>query len=631
MPFQIDQVGWPNIWQINDLDYFSGIDAGLGGMSAVGGEVGLGWINGDPTTNDYVDIQDYGDGGNNEAGPWKIAWYPTPIHTFVTPKQPNGSYTSEDVHIDPTLKAHLIWAYENSPQADQDSSLQYAGDYSETWVNSTTGTSAGLVYMGDTWFQTPWFNPQIDGFLDWDDQIVFYAYNGRKVPNYIWWNYTYFPYRFEIEIVDPVDGGRSWMYIYFNNQTDYNFYKNASARNLGAPKFTTPIKDYVSWDPASLTISTDVYQVSLKESNPSLLDKLKIVKEGSDSQTIIDQFNKMYGFGYYDALGVFGGDLSAGREGIWYDYSSPPTGYSYSELVCVLDNPSVWYTQFSSDISDPDRWDDSSPNYYYPSQGLYDMYVAMGHPPPSSWGTPRLNQWEVNYGDKRAIIDGPVRVIQYLSQYLETGIYKPAPYGTGPESWILVYTSLLDGPMYYYRNMQESPSSSTAIPYMGTQIAIDIYYVYLMCGTISGNIRNEITLLAGREWNGAPDGTDQSSGGDPPKFRWANEYGYTKIGGIDPKTTSYVLLGSCVTDGGGGAGNGDGDFYYSQGDPLRNANDDLAKPHASNGGTTNFPDWFILTSETHGGLWVYVPKREVFEMRDNFANDGLNSPGMDTR
>ncbi|MHA1270171.1 MAG: hypothetical protein ACTSPY_10330 [Candidatus Helarchaeota archaeon] len=632
VPFQIDQVGWPNIWQINDLDYFSGIDAGLGGMSAVGGSFGLGWINGDPSTNDYEDSQDYGDGGNVEAGPWKMAWYPTPVHTYVTPKQPDGSYTSEDVNIDPTLRSHLIWAYQNSPQADRDSSLSYGG-YTENWVNSTNGAASGLVYMGDTWFQTPWWNPQIDGFIDWDDEIAFYTYNGRQVPGYIWWNYTYFPHRFELEIIDPVDGGRSWMYIYYNNDSNFNFYTNSSAKNLGAPKYTTPISDYVSWDPSSLTISTDVYQLSIKESNPSLIDKLKITKSGSDSQTILDQFNKMYGFGSFDAMGVFSGDLSAGREGIWWDYSTPPNANSMSELIAVLDNPSVWYTQLSSDTSDPNRWDGSSPNYYFPSQGMYDTYVAMGHTPPSSWSTPRLDQWELNYGDKRAIVDGPIRVIQYMSQYLETGIYKPQIYGGGPESWVLVYTSMLDGPMYYYRNMQESPSASVAIPYMGTDITIAIYYVYIMCGTFSPTISSDITIYAGQEWSGGNDGVDQSVGDQPATFRWANEYGWTKIGGIDPKTTSYSLLGTSVPDGGGGAGNGDGDFYYSGGDPLQDANNAQAKPDANNGGTTNLPDWFVINSETHGGMWVYVPKREVFEIRDNFGSQSpaLNSPGADVR
>lgn len=152
-----------------------------------------------------------------------------------------------------------------------------------------------------------------------------------------------------------------------------------------------------------------------------------------------------------------------------------------------------------------------------------------------------------------------------------------------------------------------------------------------MCGTFTPNVASDLRIWAGQEWSGGTDGVDQSSGSQPVEFHWANQYGWSKIGGTDPKTSSYNTLGLSIPDGGGGAGNGDGDFYYSGGDPLQKANNAQAKPDPNNGGTINLPDWFIIDSETHGGMWVYVPKREVFEIRDNYGSQGLNSPGEDTR
>jgi hypothetical protein len=510
--------------------------------------------------------------------------------------------------------------------------------------------------MGDTWFQTPsqattgnanWYT-QIDGYIDKDDEISFYAENGRQVPNYIWWNYSYFPYRFEVQIVDPVDGGRSWMYIYYNNQSNYNFYTNGSAANLGNPKgaYTTTVKDYVSWDPGLLSISTDVYQLSVNGTNPTLLDSVKIVKDGSDGQNIIEDFGKMYGFGYFEdtTVGAISGMLSAGRDGPWYSYSNGAKTLK-GEMIAVLDNPAVWYDQLYYDISDPDRSNDSAPYQYDPPEDVYDRYVQMGHTPPSTFGDdPFLDDWEESYGDNRAIVDGDIRVIQYISQWLGTGIYKgDGGCVTGDEAWIVLLTSMLDGPMYYYRNLQESPSTSTALPYVDG-ISIEIYYVYIECGNIVNNIRDDMTMYAGQEWDptNAPDGIDQSQGFDtgiPASFSYANQYGWTKYGGIDPKTSDYVLLGTCVTDGGGGAGNGDGDFFYSgtstniMGDPLQDANSAAAKPSPNNGHNSggNVPDWVLFDSETHGGFWLYIPQREIIEIQDNFGDEGFDSPGSDLR
>jgi hypothetical protein len=621
VPFQIDNVGWPNIWQINDLDYFGGVDAGLGGTLGVGGAEGLGSLYGSSTTNDYSQtISAIG------AAPFKFAWYPTPIHTHVTTKQPDGSYTSEDVNIDPNLRSHLIWSYINDPQ------LMGYGGYNEPWIYSINGTSSGLVYMGDTWFQTPsqintgnpnWYD-QIDGFIDKDDEISFYAENGRKVPNYIWWNYSYFPYRFEVQIVDPVDGGRSWMYIYYNNQSNYNFYTNGSAANLGNPKsvYTTQIKDYylgiqVHYPFQRIFIN---YQLSINKSNPTLIDSLKITKDGSDGQNIINELGKNYGYGYYEdkLVGAISGVTTAGRDGYWFDYTSG-TKNSFNELITVLDNPAIWYDPLYYDISDPDRSNDSSPYYYDPPEAIYETFVSMGKTPPPNFGDdPLIDDWEENFGDNHVIVDGAIRIIQYISKYYACCWFvHDGGNVVGPESWLVTYLPIFDGPVYYYRNMQEYSTLNNMIPYID-ELSIEYYYNYIECGHIDNNIRDDMTIYAGQEWNGtnAPDGIDQSGGfGYPADFNYSEQYGWTKYGGLNPKITSYSLLGTCITDGNGGAGGGDGDFYYSgnstniMSDPLLNDHTEAAKPSPNNGHNIagNVPDWLIFDSESHGGFWQYIP------------------------
>ena len=297
VPYQIDQVGWPNIWQIADLNKWAGFEnmPVMPNWFGADGTVGMGWINGDAMNSKGLCFPAYND--------LKHDWYRIPIHTYVSKYQPDGSYTDENVKIDSEYKMDLVWCYTGHANRPHDSFQQadspwrpYSGTAQEAFVNTTDGAApnttdaSNIVFMGDTWFITPsndssnpqWVRDafpyqQINGALDKDDEIVFYAYPGRKASNWLWWNYSSFPQRFEIEIVDPIDGGRSWMYIYFNNDSAYDPFTGGI--NLGAPTFTTPIADYVSWDPDAMTVTSDFYQTSVDETNPSLLDSARLFGE----------------------------------------------------------------------------------------------------------------------------------------------------------------------------------------------------------------------------------------------------------------------------------------------------------------------------------------------------------------
>ncbi len=623
VPFQIDHRGWANTWQLADMNKWAGLDVPTQGRTGNDAVEGIGNINGDPACSNgdsYPAVNDL-----------LPTWYRVPTWTYITPYLPDGSVNSEQVNIDPEYRDDLVWIYNNDAQRPHDSwpATAYAGDASEAWIRTTggaptAGPSGNVIFMGDTWFKTPCNNPaimpdagvraafpyeQIDGALDNDDELVFYAYPGRQAPSYVWWNFAEFPKRFELEIIDPIDNGRCWMYIYYN---DLPAYDPDTGINLGAPTYTTETTDYCSWDPDTRTITSDFYQLSTDESNPSLLDYARMFGE-TDGQQILTSFNKMYGFGHVedDVMGIISEDLSAGREGIWYQYSDG-AAVSFSEMICTLDNPSVLYPTIADDLGylrtyGSEQTADKS-RYTSPSQYVGPQGVVRG----AGTGV-SIENWE-QYGDGRAIIDGPCRVIMYLQQYLVTGVHAVGcASSVGVDDYVDIYTSMLDGCQYYYSRMQLSPPATIAMPAMAGLI-IEIYYIYMMCATLASPIRGDFNLSGGMEWSGTTDGTDDGE----PTFDFTDGYGYTKIGGLDPMTTGYTLIPSSIPDGNGGSG----DYFTSGGDPLRNVYDNTAPDASVPPGANPLPDWIMLTSETHGGMFIYIPRREVMEIRDNGGNDG---------
>ncbi len=618
VPYQIDHKGWANVWQIADLNRWAGIDMPTQGRIGNDQTPGLGWINGELVTSEGDSYASYND--------LQIDWYRIPTHTFVSPYQPDGSYTDERVNIDPEYRDDLVWIYHNDPLKPHDSwpTTPYAGDASEPWILTAGGAPragpfTNVIYMGDTWFKTPdKYNPdpaiaaafnyeQLNGRFDKDDELVFYTYPGRKADNWLWWNYSSFPYRFELQIVDPIDGGHCWMYIYYNNLSIYDPFDGGI--NLGSPLITTPLKDYVSWDPDSMTITSDIYQSSLNENNPSLLDSAKLFGE-TDGQQLLTSFNKMYGYGRVsdDVMEILS-EPFAGREGLWYDYSS--WSRAYSELISTLDNPSVWYPSVADDTSYMETYNSEQTaargRSTSPQQYVGPMGVTRGA------GTGKsIISWE-KYGDKRAIIDGPCRVILYLQQYLVTGLHAVGcACSVGIDDYVDFYATLLDGPQIYYQRMQISPPMLFTVPNVAA-LEFEMYYIYLMSGNIFVDIRNDINLTGGIEWSGGSDGTDDGN----PIFGWANDYGWSKIGGLNPMVTSYSPILGSIFDGNGGIG----DYYDSGGDPLQDNYNSYAVPSAGN----TLPDWIMLTSESHGGVWMYVPKRELYEITDNMGSAAPNA------
>jgi hypothetical protein len=178
---------------------------------------------------------------------------------------------------------------------------------------------------------------------------------------------------------------------------------------------------------------------------------------------------------------------------------------------------------------------------------------------------------------------------------------------------------IMDGPSMYYRRMQIAPTAIVEIPSL-PGFEINIHYAYIMCGVINPDVRSDVYFTTGTEFAG---GVDDDRDNNIPSFGWEGTSaspveGWYKQGGLDPKTTTYTLLGTSQFD----ADNGATDYYGSQGNPKLEttpaSNPQVCPPDGNNLG---LPDWAIATSQNHGGIWLYIPRREVMEVRDNVPFD----------
>nr|MDO8085475.1 hypothetical protein [Candidatus Sigynarchaeum springense] len=210
----------------------------------------------------------------------------------------------------------------------------------------------------------PTVNSQVRGAIDYDDEIMFLAQNGRKVENTAWYqSTTRWPYRYEVDITDPVDGGHSWVYIYYNtNSTGYataptprNQISNDYYRSLSyiAPGET----DQVSWDKNTLSIVATNYRLQVDRYHASQFNDLRITLPGLRASNIFSQFPKDFvqlqgqiNFGATEPYATLRTGLSMvwGRLGSWYN--NPPPGVTPLAGMSAGSNAIQEYDDFQSGI-----------------------------------------------------------------------------------------------------------------------------------------------------------------------------------------------------------------------------------------------------------------------------------------
>ena len=204
---------------------------------------------------------------------------------------------------------------------------------------------------------TPATTSQVRGAVDYDDEIVFIAKNGRKVETSLWYRQDLWNHRWEVAIVDPVDGGQTWMYIYFNpstyataptpaNQISNDYYRELS---FIAPGET----DQVSWDPNNYQITSTTYDMKMNPTNAFQFTDLKITLPGMMQTDMLQEFPKE--FIWADGSIELGGNtpysavqqgivLKTRIEGTWYQLGPP--GLAAGQLTTY---PGGGYQQRSYD------------------------------------------------------------------------------------------------------------------------------------------------------------------------------------------------------------------------------------------------------------------------------------------
>ncbi|MHA1149880.1 MAG: choice-of-anchor X domain-containing protein [Promethearchaeota archaeon] len=475
---------------------------------------------------------------------------------------------------------------------------------------------------------------QLPHRLDWDDELCFYAENGKKASRYSWWNYDQYPQRYEIKINDPVDGGQSWMYIYYNdvdmqNPPDYNYYIPPGGSDL------------ISWDKANLKITGQTYELQLDTSNLDLDSALKIKWPGLTANDLYTNTNKQYlsmWFRvYYSASGVTideNDDTEVWREGQWdegyYDEQLSDIGYGMPIDLGWNDGGSDWSGHRTRD--DPGV---SSTIYHtLPDDGdsvlgqVVSEADAADHDGDTSEITPHIrgiltpgqkNGLSPNMpsyiGSHEAAIDGPCRVI--LDRVSIQYIFVSMP---SPIEWEELWTIATKRSKYYANMYQDDPyvlDLDMNDPDSDLTLTIHPHYSFMFTQRFSDFVRNDPDsyVLLGSAPNsptdGLPDFAQQASSG----------------------TKSWPLY--VYPDGAQNGAKGN-DGILSGGNPSTGHFDDThLLPGSGMGLGSNPPadnplsDWTYLYTSS-GGAWSYVPYQEWWQLFTTEPNRDLATYWKDT-
>src|SRR5271157_3700827 len=267
----------------------------------------------------------------------------------------NGSISYTNAGTRPnTLLEEMQWADGFvSSQFSPDLPSYYYPDGPTANHNVATGGSYGGILpidnnatqMMDNWPEfhqtqameawaggTPTNNSQVRGAVDHDDQLVFLAQNGQKVATSNWYRPDAWPRRTEIDIVDPVDNGHSWVYLYFNPTTyatQPTPRNSISADYCRTDSYIAPGEaSSVNWNPTTDMIVATNYQMQMNPSNAADFLNLKITVPGVLQTDILQEFPK--DFIWADGRLNFGGttSLAAVRVGLGLKYGVCGTWYA---------------------------------------------------------------------------------------------------------------------------------------------------------------------------------------------------------------------------------------------------------------------------------------------------------------
>jgi hypothetical protein len=438
---------------------------------------------------------------------------------------------------------------------------------------------------------------QLPRRVDWDDELCFYAANGKKASIYQWWNYNEYPNRFRVKINDPVDGGQAWMYVYFTNDT-----KPLDTDNYYIPPGGT---DYVSWDKNNLKITGQTYETTINGSNPDLDSSLKIKWPGLAQNELYATRNKGYMsiwfHIFYDAGSGVTIDETANtevwREGLWdegyYDEQYVGIGYDISMDFGWNDGGGDWSGhRTNADVEAEGIPSSLTHTIVDAGQELFGNQVAAPDAD-CDYDVAEIAPYvrgiiDVAGASNEAAIDGPVRVIldRFIVQVIKLTMASPVEY---EELW-----QISSKRSKYYASMtHEDPYAMDLNDLTGglgtMQLDIHPHYAFQFTERYSDFVRSDpgAYILAGQAPNGEP--------GIIPNFPQATfPGGYPNGMVLNPD------------------GNGGNDDMTSGGNPTAGNYADTSRiPSGSpfRGGTNPLPDWKYISTSS-GGAWTYIPYAE---------------------
>ncbi len=464
---------------------------------------------------------------------------------------------------------------------------------------------------------------QLERRVDYDDELVFYAQNGKKV-NIANWNLTKCSERYEIELFDPVDGGKSWMYLYYNS--------SSTVQDPTTNFFTPGGEDFVSWDKNNLKVFGENYEYTKDMNNNDLGSNVTVNLPGSAPTPLYTEAGKqwialnlriIYSF---SEITIFDVDDSNDiwREGEW---GYPPNRLQYNEQ-----NTSIGYNlkmdldlEKLNNIEDPFPGQDNDYNNSHRHIGvggqahgqIRDIHHYItgidtisfsddgDHDNVTSAENAPFLRGVVNHSgaSNEAAIDGPCRVI--IDKFtvamfgVDLGTYSSV-LGTAilgyEEIWLLSHST-----SKFYANMTSddpieiSADYSTGDP--DQEIRAGLHYAFIAGQNFTNSVRNdpEAYILLGQAPNGDP--------GLPDLLRCRDE----------AKSWPLKIYPNGTDDDGGGTVNG----LVSGGGPIAGHYDNTSLITNSTGtgaGDGNpLSDWeYVHTSA--GGAWSYVPYNETWEL-----------------
>ncbi|MFX1276081.1 MAG: PKD domain-containing protein, partial [Promethearchaeota archaeon] len=456
----------------------------------------------------------------------------------------------------------------------------------------------------------PW--EQHEHRIDYDDELVFYAQNGQKVDTSNWWNAAEYPNRTEIHITDPVDGGQTWMYLYFND-------------DIGTPAPTTHYfippggEDLVDWDPVNTKVIGKTYELELDPSNKDIISTTSVKLPGyapidittdGDKQWIAINLHIVQ-----SALGTVLFDVQASgdiwREGNWADiiYNEQTTSIGYG-ITMDLDLVGIESFPGQDDIYDNGHRQTGLGGE--PHNGIEDTYKSVLGVVVAAYDDDADHDGRI-IGDiapflrgvvdhsgatNEAAVDGPCRVILHRTTVQVFGLEMAAPV-LYEEFW-----TIMDETTKFYAGMVDDDPIPIDTDYSNPEnpdqvVEAHVHFAFINGQRLTANCRNdpESYIMLGQAPNGDP--------GLPDLPRCRDE----------GKTWPLILDPDGI----------DNDDLQVDNGPVPGHYDDTSLVNPSTGtgvGDGNpAPDW-IYVHTSSGGAWTFVPYQGAWELFDGGGGTG---------